>query len=62
VGWGGGGGGLVFRPVYGVQTESVLSSVVDPDPKPDEKEIICKLGSGSVIKFGSESGFVSGLS
>ncbi len=34
-------------------------SVVDPDPNSDGYEIICKLGSGSVLNFGSGSRFES---
>ncbi len=37
-------------------------SVVHPDPDPAGSEIICKLGSGSVINTGSNSGSGSKLS
>ncbi len=37
-----------------------IPSVVHPDPDPTGSEIICKLGSGSVINSGSDSGFQSG--
>ncbi len=40
--------------------DMVGSSVVHPDPDPAGSEIICKLGSGSVINSGSYTGFESG--
>jgi hypothetical protein len=44
----------------GIEGGKVVASVVHSDPDPAGSEIICKLGSGSVINSGS--GFKSELS
>jgi hypothetical protein len=44
--------GFFFSPPFAYKQ----SSVVHPDPDPAGSEIICKLGSGSVINSGSDSG------
>ncbi len=48
--------------LWHLSEDSLQCSVVHPDPDPAGSEIICKLGSGSVINFGSGfgSGFESG--
>ncbi len=43
-------------PAFCNKKSAIMGSVVHPDPEPAGSGIICKLGSGSVIISGFESG------
>jgi hypothetical protein len=47
---------LYSEEIYIYKEKVYYTSVVHPDPDPAGPEIICMLGSGSVINSGSDSG------